>query len=69
MSYPVLRGAGGCSGCFWGDASNPPRAPSPLTTRVEDDLQVPVIVVGLGQGDTGGGGRIGPGVGVSSQGM
>lgn len=66
------QGAGGCSGCFWGNAPsppNPPRAPSPLTAGVKDDLQVPVVAVGLGQGDAGGGGRAGPGVGVGSQGM
>lgn len=47
----------------------PVRAAPPLTTGVEDDLQVPVVAVGLSQGDTGGGGRAGPGVGICSQGM
>jgi len=71
-SCPVPRRAERCSGPFWGDAPsppNPPRVPAPLTAWVEDDLQVPVVAVGLGQGDTGGGGRAGPGVSVGSQGM
>lgn len=57
---------------FGGHAQPPPnpwlfQAPAALTAGVEDDLHVPVIAVALSQGDTGGGGRGGPGVSVSTQ--
>lgn len=55
-----------------GHAQPPPnprlfQAPAALTAGVEDDLHVPVVAVALSQGDTGGGGRGGPGVGIGTQ--
>lgn len=72
LDPPRASGAGRCCGWFWDDAPsppNPPRALLPLTTGVEDDLQVPVVAVGLSQGDAGGGSRAGPGISIGSQGM